>query len=163
VKGGGMIEVLVPIGVFVIAVALFARWKPGKLEKDLIFDDNESLVYECQNLRIVRYPRLGRPVSWPGSKIQITNKRVVFSQRGLMSNTYVIHEIALKEKNPPESLKGMSNWGLVSVFTYTQNDFSVTTKNNKTVVIFRNQFAPNLDRMEIIGVASVEDLMQAVA
>jgi len=150
------------VSVFVIAVALFARLKPGKTDKDLVFEPDERLLYECQNLHIVRHPRLGRPVAWPGSKIQITNKRVVFSQKGLMSSTYVIREVAVRENNPPESLKGVSSWGLVSIFAYRRNDFSVITKGGKTVILFKNDSAPNLDQMKIVGVASVEKFMQAL-
>jgi hypothetical protein len=158
-----MLTAVVAVGAFVMAVAIWSRLQPGKTDKDLVLDPDEQLLYECPSLSLVRYPCMGHPVSYPGSKIQITNKRVVFSQKGLLSERYVIREIAVREKNPPESLKGLKHWGLVSVFEYNQHDFSVTSKDQKTIVTFRNQFAPNLDRMEIVGVMAVEQLMQAIA
>ena len=158
-----MLDAVVAVGAFVIVVAIWSRLQPGKTDKDLVLDPDEQILYECPNLSLVRYPRLGRPVSYPGSKIQITNKRVIFSQKGLLSERYVIREIAIREKNPPESLRNTRYWGLVSVFKYNKDNFSVTTKDHRTIVTFRNQFAPNLDRMEIVGVASVEQLMQAIA
>ena len=157
-----MTTTLIVISIFMVAVVLFAKLQPGKTDKDLVFESDERLLYECQNLHIVRYPKRGRPVAWPGSKIQITNKRVVFSQKGLMSPTYVIREVAVRENNPPESLQGIRNWGLVSLFAFNKDDFSLITRDNKAIILFTNASAPNLDRMEIVGVASVEQFMQAI-
>ncbi|MDQ3814653.1 MAG: hypothetical protein M3347_11975 [Armatimonadota bacterium] len=158
-----MITALIAVSSFVLAVAVLAKLIPGKTDKDLVFEPDEILLYECGNLHILRRSKLGRPVVWPGSKIQITNKRVVFSQKGLMSTTYVIREVAVRQNNPPQSWKGMRRWGLVPIFPYHKNDFSVITREDKPVIVFTNDAAPNLDRMEIAGVASVEKFMQAIA
>lgn len=165
-----MVAAFIALGSFVVVVAVLSRLKPGKTAKDLVFTPDEHVLYECQDVNILRYPRWGakplwgsNAVSWPRSKIQITNKRIVFSQKGLLSSTYVIREIAVREGNSPESWEGVNHWwGLVPVYGYNKNDFSLATKGNKAVIIFKDHAAPNLARMEIFGVASVEAFMQAL-
>jgi hypothetical protein len=108
-------------------------------------------------------PLTGPLVEEGSSWFRILHTAGQVRKAGLLSERYVIREIAIREENPPESFKTLRNWGLVLVFEFNQHDFSVTTKNQKMVVIFSNQFAPNLDRMEIVGVSSIEQLMQAIA
>jgi hypothetical protein len=157
------VTAFIALGAFVLAVAILSRLWPGKTEKDLVFEANERSLYECDNLTIRRYPDVGRPVLLPRSKIQITNQRVIFSQKGLWSTTYVIREIAVRKNHTLESLKNKHFWGQVPIYELDEDDFSIENQNNETHVVFKNVFAPNLKRMEIAGVDPIETFMQAVA
>jgi hypothetical protein len=153
----------IAIGVFVLVVAIVSRRWPGKTENDLVFEDHERSLYECHNLTIWRYPALGRTVILPGSKIQVTNQRVIFSQKGLWSATYIIREIAVRKNPVPKRLKHRIFWGQVPIYELGEDDFSIEKQNNQTFVVFKNRSAPNLKRMNIAGVDSIETLMHAVA
>ena len=153
----------IAIGAFVLAVAILSRRWPGKTENDLVFEDTERSLYECHNLTISRYPALGRTVILPGSKIQITNQRVIFSQKGLWSATYIIREIAVRKNHAPKSLKNSIFWGQVPIYELGEDDFSIEKQNNEIFVVFKNVSAPNLKRMKIAGMDSIEKFMHAVA
>lgn len=154
---------LLILGGSVLLVAVLSRLVPGKTDKDLVFDADEVLLYDGKNLRIRFYSLVGRGVRWPGSRIQVTNKRVVFSQKALVSDKHVIHSIGISRANPPERLKNTGFWGLVTVYPYDQTDFSVTTtEDGQSMVIFKNALAPNMARMEITSIPDVGAFTQAL-
>lgn len=145
------------IAVFLVVLVLVMFLFPGKTAKDLPMEMGEKLLFQAEGLTITRYPATGpRPVVWPGSKLTISNKKLVILQKGLGSSNLVVREIMLNEEAGEQGLSNSSNWGnvLVSAVNY-QKAFSL----NGDLILLKNPNATNLDRFEIKGIANPHELL----